>query len=373
MALDRFFLCAALLLLGGCPPAPLTLVLEFDLEGVDQAEFNRIDELEFIFCREASGCDDPEDFQVDKIALDSPLTGRETINFIPDRSFTGGEPILFHVSATDDEVAPTIEFFGTLKAQLPDPFQAAQKATITLRREASLQNLQDGTVPTNTEVNVSKVFVTAIQQLGGGDFVLFVQEPEGKSPPEHTYPEFAGMRVFLDDVLLGREGINFSPETIQVNDCVAFSGVLQEFNLVTNVENIATFFEVGQCGAFPSPLVIPSSQASFQEIATDTNPNAGNNQPGIKAEIFESVLMQVNNVDVLPGSIANGDFLVSDGSVNNLLIDNFMFQDGNDNPNDGNPLPVQEGQSFSSITGIYSEINNTFRLQPRFVGDLVSP
>jgi hypothetical protein len=226
----------------------------------------------------------------------------------------------------------------------------------------AIQRIQDGTLATGAVVSVANVFVTALDVASNNDVTLIVQEPEGVTTSGHTYPEYAGVRVFITAAQapgLGALG------SISPGDCISLTGTTSEFQSATEIVTLTALSKAAAtsaCGTFPTPLAVPSTEAMFTDVATDTSGTAGD-QPGTKAELFESVLVSFSNVTV--SSAGTTTFRVKPQGVTTtptLLVDQFFY-----------PFAVPAvTTTYTQLTGIYTQTgtNPNFRLEPRGVLDL---
>lgn len=233
---------------------------------------------------------------------------------------------------------------------------------------AMIQDIQDGTIAKGSLVSLAKKFVTGARSSAGGSLNLYVQEPSGQTTTGHTYPEYAGMNVFLS----AAEVTTFGASTIAVGDCISVSGTTGEFPTsaqgdigTTQLNTITAFASATGCGTAPTPLVV-----TFGDIATDTDLVAANNQPGAKAEIYEGVLVRVESVKTTLVVNAANRFDVSPAAGGSTLeVDNFLY---------GSAFTYSIAHEFTSITGVYSQLNRgsgsslvVYRLSPRSAADLV--
>jgi hypothetical protein len=215
-----------------------------------------------------------------------------------------------------------------------------------------IQRIQDGTVAAGQTARVEKVFVTAFRQTVGGELSFIVQEPQGDTQPPHIYPDYAGLSVFIRV-----DGGSVTPPA--VGDCVDVTGLVEEFQGRTQLTD-GSFAKATNCGTFPAPMEIPSLRASFADVATDSDSSAPDNQPGAKAEVFESVLVRVSAVRVLSApSTFRFDIAQQASPSGAMLIVQGVYH--SQNP------PV--GQNYAAITGIMSDASGEYRLLPRSAAD----
>lgn len=219
-----------------------------------------------------------------------------------------------------------------------------------------IQLIQDGTHV--GEAAVDRVFVIGKRVSGGGDVTLWVQEAQGKTAGGHTYPEYGGVEVFVDDL-----DVASFPDLASavVGDCVSLSGTPTEFQMVTELADLTSFTRhAAGCGQVPTPYVIDTSAMTFDELASDEDPVAMGDQNGARNEIFEGVLVRVDDVIAFE-SDNNGDFRVLPaGGLELLRIERFIFSGD-----------ATAGQAFTSITGVYDQFMTRYRVLPRSAADIV--
>jgi predicted extracellular nuclease len=217
----------------------------------------------------------------------------------------------------------------------------------------SIQLIQDGTVAPGQSAKVERVFVTAFRQTVGGEMSFVVQEPQGYSPSRYIYPQYAGVSVFIRT-----GGMVTSPPSI--GDCVEVSGIVEEFQGRTQLTE-ATVAPATSCGSFPLPFEIPGIGVTFADVATDSNPSVAGNQPGMKAEAFESVLIRVKNLRVSSVLDATRFEVVEQQTPAGakLLIQGVYYM-----------FPASVDQRFVSLAGIMSEGFGEYRLLPRSGADI---
>jgi len=104
--------------------------------------------------------------------------------------------------------------------------EVAGKRPCSSTTTRSVQEVQDGTVATGASVAIDKVFVTAVRISNLGNMLAFVQEPDGVTTGGHTYPQYAGVRVFFSGTELTQfPGLG----AIQIGDCISLTGSTLEF------------------------------------------------------------------------------------------------------------------------------------------------
>ena len=111
---------------------------------------------------------------------------------------------------------------------------------------------------------------------------------------------------------------------------------------------------------------MPSTLASFADLATDTNSTTAGDTAGAKAEVFEDVLVTFSNVLVVSATATQFRVSTSATAMQTLLIDPFLYSFTVP------PLAM----TYTHVAGIYTQFGTganpaTFRLQPRSAADLV--
>ncbi len=125
-----------------------------------------------------------------------------------------------------------------------------------------------------------------------------------------------------------------------IGDQVTFNGEVDEYNYLTELKNINGFQVLSQ-GNSVTPTVITTAQAS--------------------TEAYEGVLVTVENVTVTEEASTYNEWLVSDGSGDIQIDDEYgYFPD---------PAPML-GQVYSYITGIIDYKYGSFGISPRDANDL---
>jgi hypothetical protein len=230
-----------------------------------------------------------------------------------------------------------------------------------------IQNVQDGTIATGSVVSLPNVFVTAVLVSSSNNTTLYVQEPEGVTTTGHTYPQYAGVEVFVTNNEAG--GLP-ALATITEGDCISLVGTTSEFNsAATEIITLTALSRVANaasCGTFPTPLAVPSTLASFADLATDTSSTTAGDQTGAKAETFEDVLVTFSNVQVVSRTATQFRVSTNAAAAQTLLVDPFLYSF---------TLPSL-ATTYTHVLGIYTQFGtagnpSTFRLQPRSAADLV--
>ncbi len=203
----------------------------------------------------------------------------------------------------------------------------------------TIYEVQMGAVDDKTYVDLKDVVVTSqffTDAKMNGNF--FIAEAGGG--------EFSGIQVYVyADVAAELVTANKVPK---LGDVLTISGQYTEFFEYSEItlskpENLT----ITGTGAVPDPAVVAPA-----DIATG----------GAKAEAYEGVLVQVENVSVTKPVAKFGEFEVTGG----LVVDDLFFL-----PNPG-PLPAM-GDTYASITGLLAYSFEVFKLSPRDLADLKSP
>jgi hypothetical protein len=226
-----------------------------------------------------------------------------------------------------------------------------------------IQDVQVNFAQLDTQtVTVNNVFVTAVRGAAGQNVNLNVQEPQGDTIAGLTYPENAGLGLFIPIAVSG--GLTIPA----IGDCVDVTGEVDDFNGQTQlrVEALSIVANPASCGTFPLPFVIPSVSpaVTFGDLATDLDPVAGGNQEGLLTEVYEGVLVEIGSVQVVADTaqVGFGEFAVAEQanlSGPRINIDDLFFV-----------VPTQAlGQNFVAIRGIYTDVFN-FKIQPRSAADI---
>lgn len=142
----------------------------------------------------------------------------------------------------------------------------------------------------------------------------------------------------------------------EVGERLAIRGSYSEYFDMSQIEPLA-IMKLGP-GSVPAPAVVanPASIATlFAQIGGEWQPT---NEHGVLAEIYEGVLVRVENVEITTRDVGHGQFEVS----GHLVIDKQLhyYQGARD-----------VGTRFDSITGILLYTYEAFKLAPRNEADLV--
>jgi len=192
----------------------------------------------------------------------------------------------------------------------------------------TIYEIQDGTIPIETNVEVYGVVVTGVASNG-----LFVQEPAGG--------EYSGTFVFS-----GMGGPDLSGA--QVGDVIDFSGVTDEYFEFTEVDITAGTYVNQGAGTPIEPEVL--------DIITLTDMVSG--------EAWEGVLVRIEgDFTVVPGGVA-GEFPVSDGA-DEILIDQFLYSI----PDSGDFAGFGLAATFTALQGPLNFSFMEYKIAPRSADD----
>lgn len=240
---------------------------------------------------------------------DVPTTGGPTSTTEPD---TG-------TSTTDDTTAGPTSETGTTGPDLDD---------------VTVYDIQGGKVPEGSVVTVKGVVITSPIRIDGeGKGTIFVQDPMGG--------ELSGIAVFLYEEVAMSFGVKPGVVVDITGEYTEFFGESQ-----LQVTSVDAIVQVGE-GEPPAPEVVAAA-----DVATN----------GAKAEAYEGVLVQVENVTVTNPNVDMSDFEV-EGALR--INDFFLF------PQMEEPVVVQ-GQVFTSIAGPLRFSFDDHKIAPRAAADLVS-
>ncbi|NQT64266.1 MAG: T9SS type A sorting domain-containing protein [Candidatus Marinimicrobia bacterium] len=182
----------------------------------------------------------------------------------------------------------------------------------------SIASIQDGTIPTGTSVTIEGI-VTA--------------------EPYAFYPEDAILYYFIQDDFAAQSGIKvYDPgRALMEGDEIRITGTVDEYFDMTQLLDI-TEFELLSSGNFMEPML----------ITLDAD-----------MEMYEGVLVEIQNVTVDNPDLGNGEWSVSDGT-NSLAIDDAA---------DYFYTPVQD-EALSSVVGVLDYSWSAFKIQPRLAIDI---
>ncbi|MDC0675594.1 hypothetical protein [Nannocystis radixulma] len=199
--------------------------------------------------------------------------------------------------------------------------------------EVTIYDIQGGKVPENSVVTVKGVVITSPSRVNNdGEGTMFVQDPMGG--------ELSGIAVFLAPEVAMGFGVKPGVVVDLTGEYTEFFGESQ-----LKVTAIDDLVQVGE-GEPPAPAVVPAA-----DVATG----------GAKAEAYEGVLVQVENVTVTNPAVDMSDFEVDDAL---RINDFFLF------PQMEEPVVVN-GQVFTSIAGPLRFSFDDHKIAPRAAADLV--
>ncbi|MFV8753380.1 lamin tail domain-containing protein [Nannocystaceae bacterium ST9] len=202
--------------------------------------------------------------------------------------------------------------------------------TTTDEGPETIYAIQDGTVASDTPVEVLGVWVTGVRANG-----FFAQEVPGG--------QFSGIFVYVG---------NMGPDIagLAIGDLVDITGEATEFGGLTEIDaSMGTVMETGTI-APPAPDLIMSADLD----------------PGV-AEPWESVYVRVEGDLEVSGLPGMNEFEVTDAD-GTAIVDNYFYDLIADGAVDFPLFGV--GATFTAIQGIVNFNTNLFKLAPRSAGDL---
>lgn len=169
---------------------------------------------------------------------------------------------------------------------------------------------------------------------------------------------FHPQQTFIEDAQGGQmSGISLwdSSEVFLANqgDEVHITGRVFENNGMTEI-SVHTFEIISTANTLPPIELLYSG---------DISPGAS------KAEFYEGVLVLINDVYVADNSLGGGDWKVNDASDGCVGIDSHCLV-GDDADSLFYHVPLI-GTHFTSITGILVYKDNNFKLEPRYISDII--
>ena len=200
--------------------------------------------------------------------------------------------------------------------------------------EATIYEVQDGTIKEMEPVDIKGVIVTGISATKTG---LFVQEPLGG--------QFSGAWVYV-----GKNGPNIM--TLAVGDEVDITGTTLEFNSLTEIDaSLGTVVATGVKGVQidPAPLTL--------DILADP----------VMAEPWEAVHIRVTAAPLLLTQINMlSEYLLKDGNLG-VVIDDLLYASLMDKVSF--PL-IGVGASFTAAAGPLNQSGPAYKIAPRTAVDL---
>ena len=185
--------------------------------------------------------------------------------------------------------------------------------------EATIYDIQNGTITTGSEVSVSGAIVTAVLSNGN----LFVMDPAGGA--------YSGLVIYPAGATL----------TASIGDEVSFSGEVVEYYGKTEVSvSDSANFTVTGTGTV-SPEVISAVPSDW--------------------ELYEGVLVTLGAAVTTddPDQYGESPLDMDNDGVVDIYLDNYLYD-----------AAVPSGTSFISITGVVDYSYGSFRVMPRDANDL---
>lgn len=134
----------------------------------------------------------------------------------------------------------------------------------------------------------------------------------------------------------------------ELGDLVQLDGIVAEYYDFTELTSVTNFQVLSQNNPLPEVSIINTGSLSTLNTA----------------ELWESVLVQVQNVNVTEIPNAYQEFYVSDGS-GSCQIDNGFFSNNHSWDN------IQNGTVYTSIVGIVDYSYSTYAINPRSLSDMI--
>ena len=134
-------------------------------------------------------------------------------------------------------------------------------------------------------------------------------------------------------------GINNSMGTIVQGDSVEVIGTVDEYNNLTEIKTVTYLNKISSGNTLPTPVVVTPADAA--------------------TEVYEGVLVRLNNVECTNADAGYGEFTVSDGT-NTINIDDFLYK-----------FTPTQGARYN-ITGVVDYGYGAFKVQPRSADDIES-
>jgi predicted extracellular nuclease len=263
--------------------------------------------------------DDDDDSMTDPSADDDDDDGSSTSNGDDDSE----------TSASTVETGDTGGTTAVVDDSTGEPTDDGSESSTGEQIGNTIYEIQDGTLPEDTQVEVYGVIVTGIGLTG-----IFVQEPAGG--------EYSGAFVFS-----GMGGPDWSDA--QVGDSIDVTGVTSEyFDFTQIVITDGTYVNNGA----DTPL-----EPELVDIATVGDP--------VEGEPWESVLVRIEGSLTVTGISMFDEVTVADGG-DAVLVDNFCYEIVNGGEFDG----LGVGSEFSAIQGPVNFFFDDFRISPRSADEL---
>ena len=192
--------------------------------------------------------------------------------------------------------------------------------------------MQDGTIATNTVVNLTGVWVTAIHESG-----FFAQELPGG--------QYSGVFVYVDETGPDISGL-------AIGDLVDIEGVVVEFNDITELDaSNGAVTEIGVAAPIPTPDVV-----TLADLAADV----GEPWEGVYVRVAADPISVVS----LPGF---DEFMIDDGTADGW-VDNYLYNLIADGMAEFPDFGI--GATFTAVQGPVNFTFDSYKLAPRFAADL---
>jgi hypothetical protein len=240
-----------------------------------------------------------------------------------------------------------VDYFFTyhLQPRVPGDFVTGTDCHVTTG-PATVVNIQNGMIPTSSQVSLTGVVVTAVAKFKNA--ASTTQETRVWVADSATAAPYNGVLVFKATI----SGTNnASIDNLVPGDIVDVSGLVTEFHDETEIAGTTTIVRTGT-GPAPTPVVLP--------LATLLDP--------AMAEQYEGVLVKIENTKVVstnPDSAGTppdvGEWTVGTAGAA-LRIDDIMFK---------RPTDLAVDQCFASITGALDFTFSNYKIEPRAVADTV--
>jgi hypothetical protein len=195
--------------------------------------------------------------------------------------------------------------------------------------DTDIVSIQDGTIATGTAVNLTDVYVLAVDQY---DEQLWVTDSLAAA-------EYNGVYVYRGSM----------PDDVAANvtagAIVDVSGRVSEQDGLTELKEPTITFKSGSGGAFT-----PLTGVGYATLADETD-----------GEPYEGTLVTIEDVEVVATDLGHGKFSVGDATTP-LIVDDDIY---------GYDLPTA-GDCYASVTGImhYNIYDGHRSLLPRSAADL---
>lgn len=206
---------------------------------------------------------------------------------------------------------------------------SCQDSVSACRSDTTVVDLQNGTVPGDTQVNLTGVVVTALNSCRSS---FWIKDAGGAA-------QYNGIFVFRGGC---SAPVNELPPEIIVGGIVNISARVTEFNTLTELTDPTITF-VGGGGA-----VEPLTGVSYTTLA-----DAAATEP------YEGVLMRLQNVRVVNPTFDQFSFSIGDEATQ-LRVGDFIYRH-----------TPQQGECLAELTGIMHRFSTGVSLLPRDLEDVV--